>query len=476
MDGMKRRSKLQVLVHVLFLTLYLIWVFGARAQTFRVLWTADGTNGMSPVGLIVSGDTIYGTANRGGSTGNGSVFRIHTDGASFEVLHNFMGGTNDGTGPATGLILSGNTLYGTTYGGGGSGLGMVFALSTDGTIFTNLHSFGGIDGASPQATLVLLSNRLFGTTLGGGAASNGTVFGVNVDGTGFTNLHSFAAATGNYYGPSGLVVSGNMLYGTKMQEITAGYGLVFALKTDGTAYTNLHSFDGRLGGAFPFNGLSLLSNTLYGTTTYGGADGNGIVFALNIDGTNFRVLHSFDRLYGQLSPPYIDGNFDGARPNCLISSGDKLYGTASTGGSWGIGTVFGLNTDGTDFQVLYSLDDFIYPISPVGPWTTNIDGGTPNGLVLSGNTLYGTATDFGLLGDGTVFGISLPLPQLQIIRSGENLLMSWPTDFAGYTLQSNTNLASPSWTTNLPVPVIVNGQYTVTNPVSGTQQFFRLAQ
>jgi Divergent InlB B-repeat domain len=56
------------------------------------------------------------------------------------------------------------------------------------------------------------------------------------------------------------------------------------------------------------------------------------------------------------------------------------------------------------------------------------------------------------------------------------LILSWPTNSTGFALQSTTNLASPVWTTNLPSPVIINGQNTVTNPISGTQQFFRLSQ
>jgi hypothetical protein len=81
------------------------------------------------------------------------------------------------------------------------------------------------------------------------------------------------------------------------------------------------------------------------------------------------------------------------------------------------------------------------------------------------------------LGSGTIFKITLP-PKLQltIIPSGPNVIISWPTNFPGYTLQSTTNLASPLWTMNPSTSVVVNGQYTVTNPVSGFQQFFRLIQ
>ena len=81
--------------------------------------------------------------------------------------------------------------------GGSSGNGTVFAVNTDGTGFTTLHSFtGGSDGADPNAGLILSGNTLYGTASHGGSSGNGTVFAVNTDGTGFTNLHSFTAGTG----------------------------------------------------------------------------------------------------------------------------------------------------------------------------------------------------------------------------------------------------------------------------------------
>jgi hypothetical protein len=81
----------------------------------------------------------------------------------------------------------------------------------------------------------------------------------------------------------------------------------------------------------------------------------------------------------------------------------------------------------------------------------------------------------GSWGAGTVFSIFVP-PQLTITPSAANVILTWPTNFTGFTIQSTTNLTSPVWTTNLPAPVVVNGEYTVTNPISGTQQFFRLSQ
>src|SRR5208283_796145 len=93
-----------------------------------------------------------------------------------------------------------------------------------------------------------------------------------------------------------------------------------------------------------------------------------------------------------------------------------------------------------------------------------------------GNTLYGTAVNGGNAGFGTVFSISLPTPQLTIIRVGTNAIVTWPTNALVFTLQSTTTLVPPTvWNDVSPLPVVVNGQNTVTNPISGTQQFYRLS-
>ena len=59
------------------------------------------------------------------------------------------------------------------------------------------------------------------------------------------------------------------------------------------------------------------------------------------------------------------------------------------------------------------------------------------------------------------------LPGLTITALGTNAVLTWPTNYAGFTLQSTTNLLSPAWTASSPPPVVVNGRNTVTNPSAG---------
>jgi uncharacterized repeat protein (TIGR03803 family) len=464
----------------------------SHAQTFATLrnfsptslapHTNDGGY-YSDAGLLLSSNRLYGVTMFGGTGGNGTVFALNTDGTGFTNLHRFgvtTGGglpnvfNSDGVNPQSDLILSGDTLYGTAPYGGTNGYGTLFAVKIDGTGFTVLHTFtvesgGGTntDGASPFGGLLLSSNTLFGTTTYGGNYKNGTVFSVSIDGTGFVNLHSFNGGDGaTPFG--GLVLSSNTLFGTTMGGGRSGNGTVFALSTDGTTFTNLHHFTVREG-ASPFAGLLLSHNTLYGTII-NNPFGNGAVFAVSTDGRSFTNLHTFIKSEGY------------GPQGRLILSGNTLYGTTTHGGQSGVdgrGTLFAVNTDGTGFTNLYK---FTPTVGTQGDFGTNSDGGFPvGGLILSGNTLFGTTDLGGVNGSGTIFALSFT-PQLTLSPSGPNLVFAWPTnyagfDYTGYTLQSSTELGSSTvWTTNSTSPVVVNGRNTVTNQISGTQQFFRLSQ
>src|SRR6266542_644321 len=178
------KTKHLFLMSVLIAGLGLIPAGRSMAQTFTSLHSFTASDGAGPyAGLILSGNTLYGaaeTADFGGSSGFGTVFKVNTDGTGFTNLHNFTG--SDGARPEAGFILSGNTLYATAAEGGPSGNGTLFAVNTDGTGFTTLYNFtGGDDGAFPDTGLILSGNTLYGTAYYGGSSGNGTLFAVNTN-------------------------------------------------------------------------------------------------------------------------------------------------------------------------------------------------------------------------------------------------------------------------------------------------------
>jgi uncharacterized repeat protein (TIGR03803 family) len=409
-----------------------------EAQTFTTLHNfIGGSRSAGPAGLILAGNTLYGTTSQGGASGNGAVFAVNTDGTGFTNIYSFTGGNNDGLRPAS-LILTGNTLYGTSQGTSNSGA--IFTLNTDGTGFTNIYNFtGGNDGANLQAGLVLVGDTLYGSAELGGAAGNGTVFSVNTDGTGFTNIYNFTAlddqTNGDGINPSPVILAGNTLFGTTSRGGVWGAGTVFALNTNGANFTVLYNFMNGIDGGTPENNLALAGNTLFGAAHSGGNAGNGTLFALNTDGTGFTVLHAFTALNN--SPI----NSDGSVPSGLILAGNALFGTTDLGGASGHGTVFAVNTNGTGFNVLHHF-------TPVGAGNTNGDGIFPiSGVISSGNTLYGTATRGGSLSVGTLFALTVPVPALQILPSGNQSILFWPVSGINYVLKTTTNLASANWVT-----------------------------
>lgn len=415
------------------------------------------------------------------------------------------GSTNkDGTTPFAGLILSSNTLFGTTAGGGAAGTGTVFRVNTNGLGFTNLHNFPAVagalaansDGANPVASLVLVGNTLYGTAQNGGSAGNGTIFKLDTDGSNFVTLHAFSQgannASGYYTNGDGavpiapLLLSGQTLFGLAEFGGAGGSGTIFSINIGSSGFSNLYSFtsttyDTLLGlyknsdGAYPVSGLIISSNTLYGTAQKGGTAGTGTVFGLQTNGPVFTNLYNFSEpSYNATLGDYT--NTDGAYPVAPLQlSGSTLFGTAQDGGSEDLGTVFSVNINNLAFANLYNFPLVKTNASKV---YTNSSGALPvAGLILSGNTLYGTAALGGLHGEGTLFALNLPPPpSLAIAPSSNQVVISWPVSASAYVLQTTTNLAFGSWS-NITSGIVTAGANKVfTNAAGSRAAFFRLEQ
>jgi uncharacterized repeat protein (TIGR03803 family) len=297
-------------------------------------------------GLVLSGGVLYGTARAGGTNGLGTIFAINTNGTGFGKLHDFglaFTGRNPDTDnninsggafPETDLVLSGNTLYGATEQGGSGGGGTLFKINTDGSSFMLLHNFTNADGDFPSVRMVVIGTNLYGTTEFGGTGSflgNGTIFRVGTDGGGFTNLYDFNGT--NAASPdAGLVLSGNTLYGTANEGDTglggAPYGSVFSITPDGSNFTVVYVLNPALNAGHPTTGLAVSGNAIYATDLGFDSFGDG-VFRVNTDGSGFTNLTSFNS-------PGDPGNLA-----ALLLSGGNLY-CAGRAGANGSGDVFEL--------------------------------------------------------------------------------------------------------------------------------------
>ena len=314
-------------------------VYAADAKTGAetVLYSfAGGTDGAAPeADLLLHGGMLYGTTASGGAFDAGTVFRIDPSTGAEAVLHSFGSGT-DGVFPAAGLTFFNGAFYGTTAQGGTSGNGIVFRLDATGMTETVLHNFtGGADGVDPFARLTALDGRLYGTTFFGGASNNGTVFAVDPSSGAETVLHAFRGKSFEGNPSAALTAANGLLYGTTSHGGSnachrSGCGTVFAVDPATGKETILHSFLNHLDGQDPEGGLVYRAGFLYGSTEEGGRSERGTVFRVDVATSTEVVLHDFEGIH------------DGTNPTTLIFDQGKLFGTTRGGGTGGFGTVFRL--------------------------------------------------------------------------------------------------------------------------------------
>lgn len=348
---------------------------------------SGGSDGANPASGLVQGTDgyLYGTTAFGGDTnGDGTIFRISTNGA-LTTLYTFTGAA-DGSEPAGGLIQAADgNLYGATeFGGDANGDGTIFQITTGGTLMTIYTFTGGSDGSGPMAGLIQgADGNLYGTAASGGDSfGDGTIFQVSTNGA-FAALYLFADGSDGS-GPAAPLIQGfdGSLYGTaEFGGDANGDGTIFQVTTNG-AFTALYQFTGGSDGSGPVAGLVQdTTGILYGTTQFGGdANGDGTIFQITTNG-GFSSMYEFAN------------GADGANPmaGLLRANDGELYGTTDGGNTNGSGTIYRISTSGT------YASWFLFP-------GIN-DGGFPSAdLVLAqdGN-YYGTGEGGGAFDDGVIF-------------------------------------------------------------------------
>ncbi|MHB8216320.1 MAG: choice-of-anchor tandem repeat GloVer-containing protein [Candidatus Sulfotelmatobacter sp.] len=398
-----------LIVILIILAIATLPVTSASASTTQVIYSfAGGQDGeyLDTDLVMDSAGNIYGTSVQGGDFGSGTVFQLSPTGSGWThtVLYSFRGG-RDGGEPYKGVTLDtqGN-LYGTAVtGGGGScegGCGVAFELTHSGGswIQSVIHYFtGGNDGSGPGSGLTFdRHGNLYGMTPTGGAYGLGVVYQLKPQTNGGWRLNVVHAFTGGDDGSSGsagrlILDRAENLYGVTTVGGANGDGVAFEITRSLSGWTllPLYAFKDQPDGALPYGGLIFdRAGNLYGTTYYAGANDVGTVYKLTHANGSWTetVLYSFK------------GGTDGSSPiSTLVSdTAGNLYGTTSDGGTGcACGVIFKL-ARGVNGSWIESVP-YRFPGAPNA-------GFSYNGMVAdSAGNFYGATTHGGPANDGTIY-------------------------------------------------------------------------
>jgi len=404
---------------VMSLAMFLLCSLFASSQTLTTLhdFGGPGGDGANPQAGVVfdQAGNMYGTAALGGkSSSDGIIFQLQ--GGTETILHRF-GPSPAAAVPVCRLVLTGNgVLYGTTLEGGAHNMGTVFGAyppTAPGNPWTEkiLYSFGATptDGTLPNAGVIAgrQDHVLYGVTSAGGTNRRGTVFQLApgahpTDPWVETVLYNFAPGGDAAFPSSELSLDqdGN-LFGSTLQGGANNVGAIYKLArplNPGDPWTEsvIYSFSGP-DGSSPFGRLLVdVKGVIWATTSGGGSGQAGTVYQLIPPGKPGdpwaqTVLYNFS------------GGQDGGSPEAgvVMDQRGRLFGTARTGGKGGPdfgGVVFVLNP----------------PEIRGDPWRERalVSFGGPNGfgptstLVLRSDGIYGTTTQGGAFGKGTVFQLT----------------------------------------------------------------------
>lgn len=402
-------------------------------------FTSASNGGTTPRGdLVEASGNLYGLTSAGGADGVGVLFEYVPGGTSVTKKVDFSSATT-GANPVGNLTLSGGKLYGMTSNGGASNAGTLFEYVAGATTATKKFDLSSSIGANPQGSFVQAANgRLYALGFNGGATNFGTVFEYDPVGNTLTKKFDFTFEITGGNPLSNLAVGANgNLYGMNAYGGPVTLGTLFEYVPGATAITKKIDFSNSSNGSNPQGGLVYAPSNgfLYGMTSVGGANGSGVLFDIDPANSAYRnmvelspvltgaspagslVLATNSKLYGLTSSggvngdgvlfEYTPGTFsvtkridflsatNGSNPqgSLVLASNGKMYGMTSQGGSAGNGVLFEYDpASPTVLTVKYSFTNYA-------------DGANPKGsLMLAANgKLYGMTNQGGTFGYGVVF-------------------------------------------------------------------------
>jgi len=287
-----------------------LFSFNPLSTAYSKLLDFDGNyNGACPTGSVVqiSANQLYAMTS-GGGTGGGIIFSYNLQTNVFANKHNFNSSV-DGSIPYGDLMLaSDGNLYGMTAFGGDNGVGIIFKFDPNNyvTPFTKLCSFSSSQtGANPYGSLLeALDGNFYGMACNGGQHSMGTIFKFNPINSSITKIVDFETAKGS--SPSGSLIQAadGMMYGLTSGGGNSNYGTLFQYNPNTGIYTVKHYFNNTEGRQPGGSLVEASDGNLYGLTTYGGANDQGVLFKYNPVNSSYTKLFDFKGSISGSNPKY----------------------------------------------------------------------------------------------------------------------------------------------------------------------------
>ncbi len=430
----------------------IIYEYSPQTNSFQKLYDFVDSIGNQPIGKLteVSSGIFYGMTRTGGANNKGTIYKL--DISTNQVVNMFNFTTNTGANPMGSLLKASNgLLYGLLALGGANGKGTLFSYDYTSSSFNKLVDLTTLTGSNPFGSLIEYNNGiLYGLTQKGGLLNGGVLFKYDANTGNYSKEIGFGESPlGSDPDGSLLFATNNKLYGLASYGGKYNNGVLFEYDPATQTYYKKADFEDSTTGDDPEGSLIQVGNFLYGFTSSGGSNNEGVIFKYDLTNDTLIKVVDFDnvnkgkypegemllasngKLYGlaaggtnskgvlfEYNPntnsfvkKYDFDNNSGREPvGTLIENNGKLYGTCRYGGNNDQGTLFSFDINTDTYTKLYDFDS---NVSGSNPYSYLTDAGN--------NTLLGISNTGGTNGDGTLYKYDIVNDTIEVLWNFDNI-------------------------------------------------------